>query len=73
MNRTRRCQSVSSAARVRRFRERQKRHGMVLLIEVPAGLPDALVEAGFLQEWNAENPSEIRKAIEKVLAQLVVL
>jgi hypothetical protein len=73
MNPSLRRQSVSSAARVRRFRERKKRHGMMLMIEVPAGLPDALVESGYLQEWNAENPIEIRRAIERILAQLATM
>jgi hypothetical protein len=43
----------------------------MLTIEVPSGLPDALCEVGLLEEWNCENPSEIRKAIERVLAQLL--
>lgn len=46
---------------------------MMLMIEVPAGLADALVEVGYLQEWDTENLSEIKKAIEKVLAQLAAL
>lgn len=61
----------TSAARVREFRARAKRNSKLLIIEIPCGLPDALVEAGFLQEWDAENGAEIRKAIERVLAQLL--
>jgi hypothetical protein len=43
----------------------------MLTVEIPAGLADALVETGFLKEWDCENPDQIRRAIEKVLAQLV--
>lgn len=71
MNRARRQSTVSSAARVRVHRERHKRGVRMLTIEVPSGLPDALCEVGLLEEWNCENPSEIRKAIERVLAQLL--
>lgn len=60
-----------TADRVREFRARKKRHAMLLQIEIPEGLPDALVESGFLREWNCENSLEIRKAVEKVLAQLI--
>ena len=62
---------VPAADRVREFRARKKRHAMLVTIEIPEGLPDALVDAGFLEEWNCENSLEIRKAIEKVLAQLI--
>lgn len=62
---------VPAADRVREFRARKKRHAMLLQIEIPEGLPDALVDSGFLQEWNAENLGEIRKAIERMLAQLL--
>jgi hypothetical protein len=41
---------------------------MLVTIEVPKDLPDALVDAGFLKEWDTESPMEIRKAIEQVLA-----
>lgn len=61
----------SSADRVRRFRERQKRNAMLVTIEVPTLQADRMVETGFLEEWDAENPTEIRRAIEKVLAQLL--
>lgn len=46
---------------------------MLVMIEIPEGLPLALHEAGFLKEWDTENAVEVRKAIEKVLAQLMVL
>jgi hypothetical protein len=62
---------IPAADRVRAFRDRKKRHAMLITIEVPAGLPDALVHEKYLQEWDSENPAEIRKAIERVLAQLL--
>jgi hypothetical protein len=62
-----------STARVRAFRERRKRSGKLLTIEVPAGLADALVEAGYLGEWDTENPAEIHRAIERVLTQLLAM
>jgi hypothetical protein len=62
---------IPATDRVRAFRDRRKRHAMLVTIEVPAGLPDALVENRFLAEWDAENPQEIRKAIERVLTQLL--
>ena len=65
--------ATSAANRVREFRARQKRNGMLMTIEVPKELPDALVDSGFLQEWNAEDLGEIRKAIERVLTQLIVM
>jgi len=46
---------------------------MLVTIEVPKNLPDALVEAGYLQEWDTESPAEIRKAIERVLAQAIAM
>ena len=64
---------IPAADRVRAFRERRKRHAMLVMIEIPEGLPLALHEAGFLKEWDTENAVEVRKAIEKVLAQLMVL
>ena len=63
---------IPTTARVREFRARRRRHGMLVQIEIPEGLPLALHEAGFLKEWDTENPQEIRKAIERVLAQMIV-
>jgi hypothetical protein len=62
---------IPGADRVREFRARAKRNVMLVTIEVPKDLPDALVDAGYLQEWNCENPQEIRRAIELILAQLM--
>jgi hypothetical protein len=62
---------IPATDRVREFRARAKRNVMLVTIEVPKDLPDALLESGFLKEWDAENPQEIRKAIERVLAQLL--
>ena len=62
--------SSTSVARVREFRARTRRHGKLIAIEIPGELPLALCEAGFLAEWDCENPVEIRKAIEKVLARM---
>ena len=62
---------VSSTARVHQFRQRKKRHAMMLMIEVPAGLVDALVDDDRLKEWDTENVSAIRDAIEEVFAQIV--
>jgi hypothetical protein len=62
---------IPTTDRVREFRARAKRNGMLVTIEVQRDLPDALVDSGFLQEWDSENPAEIRKAIERVLAQLI--
>ena len=45
---------IPAAARVREFRARAKRNGMLVTIEVPKDLPDALVDAGYLQEWDSE-------------------
>ena len=61
-----------STDRVREFRGRKKRHALMIpWLEVPAGLPDALVEAGLLEEWDTEDVAEIRKAVEVVLKQLL--
>lgn len=62
-----------STDRVREFRARDKRNRMLVTIEVPKNLPDALVEAGYLQEWDTENPAEIRAAVERVLRQVIAL
>jgi hypothetical protein len=62
---------IPAADRLREFRARKKRHAMLVQIEIPEGLPLALHEAGFLKEWDTENAMEIRKAIERVLAQLM--
>ena len=62
---------IKSTPRVREHRERQKRNRTMVTIEVPKDLPDALVAEGYLQEWDAENPTEVRKAIERVLTQLL--
>jgi hypothetical protein len=62
---------IPATARVREFRARKKRHAMLITIEIPEGLADALVHAKYLQEWDSENPPEIRKAIEQVLMQLL--
>ena len=70
--RQRRHADIKSTDRVREFRARAKRNRMMVTIEVPKDLPDALVAEGYLQEWDAENPAEIRKAIERVLTQLMV-
>jgi hypothetical protein len=51
----------SSAARVREFRARIRRRSMLVTIEVRNDLPDALVDSGFLAEWNAESPQESAK------------
>ena len=64
------CILGSSAARVREFRARARRHSKLIAIEISNELPLALCEAGFLAEWDTENRSEIRKAIEKVLARM---
>jgi hypothetical protein len=62
---------IPTTDRVRAFRDRRKRHAMLITIEVPEGLADALADAKYLKEWDAENPAEIRKAIERILAQLM--
>lgn len=41
---------------------------MLVQVEIASDLPLALCEAGFLQEWNSEDPAEIRKAIEQVFS-----
>lgn len=63
----------SSTRRVREHRARRRRGGMLVTIEIASDLPDKFCEAGFLGEWDTENPAEIRKAIERVLAQVTGL
>jgi hypothetical protein len=58
------------AARMARFRQRRRKCRYSVRIEYPEALPLALVDAGFLQQWDDSNPEAIGKAIERVLLAL---
>lgn len=58
---------MSSAERVRAFRNRMRRKRTLVQIEIATALPLALAEAGFLAEWDTENEQAIGTAIEQVL------
>jgi hypothetical protein len=62
---------MSSTAHVRRHRER-RREGRLLLprIELEGTTADDLVEAGFLEEWDTENPEAVADAVVKLLKLL---
>jgi hypothetical protein len=60
--------SSSSYERLKRCRQRRRRGRIVLPVEVDADqLADVLIEAGFLQAWNARDRGELRKALEAAL------
>ena len=58
--------------RVRRCRDRRRRNVILVnSIELKFDQRDGLVDAGFLKEWDAEEPAAIRRAVETLLAQMV--
>jgi hypothetical protein len=59
--------AAHAAARMARFRQRRRNYRHCVRIEYPEALPLALVDAGFLQQWDDTNPKAIAKAIENVL------
>jgi hypothetical protein len=60
-----------SGDRVRAYRDRKRRGGKLMTVECPKGYELALVEAGFLKEWDTENEFAIARAIERVMQELV--
>jgi hypothetical protein len=61
-----------STERSRRSRQRNRAGKAVLEIEVDlAELADALVGAGFLEQWSSEDRPAIQSATEKFLAFLI--
>jgi hypothetical protein len=56
-----------AAARNARFRQRRRKCRYSVRIEYPEALPLALVDAGWLQQWDDNDPAAIAKAIENVL------
>jgi hypothetical protein len=57
-----------TAAAVRRCKKRKKAGLGVLHIELPVGpLADRLSEDRFLAEWDAENRTEIERALQRML------
>ena len=61
----------TSTCSVRKFRARKK-EGKLLLprIEIDGTIADDLVEAGLLEEWDAENPQAVADAVVKLLKLL---
>ncbi len=61
----------TAAERQRKYRERRRVGRRVLQIEIDdVGLSDALVEAGYLQEWDMDDPASIDAAIMVMLNDL---
>lgn len=61
----------TAAERQRRRRQRRRSGRGVLRVEVDfAALADALVEAGWLAAWDAENPEAIAVAVGRLLTRL---
>jgi hypothetical protein len=62
-----------TAAAVRRCKIRKKAGLAVLHVEVLLGpLADRLVEDKFLGEWDAENRTEIERALQRMLAVYIL-
>jgi hypothetical protein len=62
---------MTAVERLRSFR-RRRREGIILLprIEISAELTDHLVDAGYLGEWDTEDPRAIADAIIRLLSDL---
>jgi hypothetical protein len=50
-----------------RLHQRRRKCRYSVRIEYPEALPLALVDSGFLAQWDDTNPKAIAKAIENVL------
>lgn len=62
---------TAASERQRRRRARQAAGVAVLKIEVPLfETADALVQAGYLAEWDADDPAAIRAALETMVRYL---
>jgi hypothetical protein len=63
---------MTAAARNRAYRARRAAGVALLTIEVPhLELTDALVEAGFLEGWDAESKEAIERAVERLLVAMI--
>jgi hypothetical protein len=62
--------AAHASARMARFRQRRRNYRYMVRVEYPEALPLALVDAGFLQQWDDGNPEAIARAIERVLVAM---
>ncbi len=68
---TDRTSATPAARRQRKCRELKRRGLVVLRIAAPLGpLADALIESGWLQEWDAENAIRVAEALEQMLTHM---
>jgi hypothetical protein len=59
---------MTAAERMRRCRERKRRGDVVTLpIAVPPAVTEALIDAGYLAEWDADDPAAVAAAISVML------
>jgi hypothetical protein len=63
--------SRSSAARMKRLRQRQRQGTCCVMVEVSQGDRDALVIRGYLGEDERGRAAAIKKAIEGVISDMV--
>ncbi|WP_347264909.1 hypothetical protein [Nitrobacter sp.] len=62
---------MTPAERQRLYRARRRRGDVVTrAIAVPAISVETLIDAGFLAEWNADDPAAVARAIEALLRSL---
>lgn len=62
---------MTPAERQRLHRARRRRGDVVIPpLAVPAISVETLIDAGFLAEWNADDPAAVARAIEALLRSL---
>lgn len=63
----------AAAERARRYRARRRCGRRIARIEIDAfEVADLLVEAGFLEAWDAEDPQAVDRALSLMISRLTV-
>jgi hypothetical protein len=63
---------MKAADRMKNFRVRRRNGLRVVRVQYPDALPLALADSGFIEDWDTEDSAAIARAIERVLAAMVV-
>lgn len=61
-------QPTPAAIRQRRYRERVRTGAVHVRFDVPAEVIDALVDGGYLAEWDSEKPERVARALIRIAA-----
>ena len=64
---------MTAAERMKRYRRRRAEGRSIVPIEVSEELADVLVQTGHLRPELSDNPTALRRALERMLSRLVAV